>query len=466
MKGFMHRKYRIRLQLREEERRQGDGDLRRWPPPAAENRTSVFTCVSSWFVVLLLLFFCMKGAPPSASAVGRADLYANTTSGTGRHIIIALIFLIAGPLMIRRWWPKLSLSLFSSSAVLLPILVALSTLWSYDPLDTLAKSFIIAFDFSFAGYLVYRYRSDELIKLLQLTNRLAVGLSLLFVIAAPSYGRGYNNEWRGIFAHKNDLGTFIIFLAIAEVVGSKRLPMERLLRRVFLLLDVLLCVMSQSRTAWLLAAAGLGVYFIVLLIMRFRSFERPLLVCGAFCSSAFLIGSVLMYRVELARMIGKDPTFSGRTKIWHAVLQAIAVHPMTGYGYGAFWRDFHGPSVFIMEQIGFTVAQSHQGYLEILLQLGFPGLIATIVVTAIACRKVLRLLHRQPSPIALWCGGVLMFTVMINFAEAFLLFQNEITTLLFFTACIALDKRSSALGYAVRSPKRLLPPARVEVAMS
>ena len=59
-----------------------------------------------------------------------------------------------------------------------------------------------------------------------------------------------------------------------------------------------------------------------------------------------------------------------------------------------------------------------------------------------------------------------MFTIMINFAEAFLLFQNEITTLLFFTACIALDKRSSALGYAVRSRRRLLPTARTEVAMS
>jgi exopolysaccharide production protein ExoQ len=460
----MHRKYRIRLQLRDRERPRSDGDVRRWPLPPPKNCTPIVARVSSWFVVLVLLFFCMKGAPPSASAAGRADLYANTTSGTGRHIVIALIFLIAGPLMIRRWWPRLSLSLFTCSAISLPILVALSTLWSSDPLDTAAKSLIIAFDFSLAGYLVYRYRPDELIKLLQLTNRVVVILSLLFVFAAPSYGQGYNHEWRGIFAHKNDLGTFILFLALAEVVGSKRLQMERLLRRMFLLLDVLLCIMSQSRTAWLLALAGLTVYFIVLLIVRFRSFERPLLALAAFGTSAVLIGGALLYRVELARMIGKDPTFSGRTRIWQAVLQAIAVRPMTGYGYGAFWRDFHGPSIFIMEQIGFTVAQSHEGYLEILLQLGLPGLIATVVVIAIACRKVLVLLHRQPSPIVLWCGGVLMFTILINCAEAFLLFQNELTTLLFFTACIALDKRCGRRRVAVRSAQRLLPPVRAEAA--
>jgi exopolysaccharide production protein ExoQ len=440
--------------------------VRRWPVPLPlpGNRTPMFARVSSWFMVLLLLLFCMKGAPPSASAVGRADLYANTTSGTGRHIVIALIFLIAGPLMVRRWWPRFSLSLFSCSAVVLPVLVALSTLWSSDPRDTAMKSLIIAFDFLLAGYLVYRYRPDELIKLLQLTNRAAVILSLLFVVVAPSYGRGYNHEWRGIFAHKNDLGTFILFLALAEVVGSKRAPMERLLRRTFLMLDAVLCVMSQSRTAWLLAAAGLTAYFIVRLIMRFRSFERPLLALTAFCTSGVLIGSVLLYRVELATMIGRDPTFSGRTRIWQAVLQAIAVRPMTGYGYGAFWRDFHGPSVFIMEQIGFTVAQSHQGYLEILLQLGVPGLIATLVVMVIACHKVLSRLHRDPAPMALWCGGVLMLTILINFAEAFLLFQNELTTLLFFVACIALDRRRPGLRYAARSTPQTLPLATVEAA--
>jgi O-antigen ligase len=461
----MHRKYRVRFQLREKERPHEDEGSRRWPLPAPRNRTPIYARINSWFVVLVLLFFCMKGAPPSASAVGRADLYANTTSGTGRHIVIALIFLIAGPLMVRRWWPKFSLTLFSSSAVALPIIVALSTLWSYDPMDTFAKSVIIAFDFAFAGFLVYRYSADELIKLLQLTNRAAVVLSLLFIVALPSYGLGYNHEWRGIFAHKNDLGTFILFLATAEIVGSRRLPMERFLRRTFLLLDVLLCVMSQSRTAWLLAAVAIAIYLVVLLIVRFRSFERPLLALAALCSSGFLVGSALLYRVELARMIGKDPTFSGRTKIWQAVLQAISVHPMTGYGYGAFWRDFHGPSVFIMEQIGFTVAQSHEGYLEILLQLGFPGLLVTLAVMAIAGRKLLWWLHHEPSPIVLWCGGILMFTVLINFAEAFLLFQNEITTLLFFVACLMLDKRSGALGYRVRSAHRLLPPARAEMSM-
>jgi exopolysaccharide production protein ExoQ len=460
----MHRRYRIRLQRQGNEPTQGSGEIRRWPLPMPSNRTPIYARVSSWFMVLLLLFFCMKGAPPSASAVGRADLYASSTGGTGRHVVIALLFLIAGPLMVRKWWPKLSLSLFSCAAVALPVFVALSTFWSYDPLDTAVKSLIIAFDFSFAGYLVYRYRPDELIKLLQLTNRAAVILSLLFVFVAPSFGRGYNHEWRGIFAHKNDLGTFIIFLAIAEVVGSRRLPMERLLRRVFLLLDVLLCVMSQSRTAWLLAAVGVMVYLVVRLILRFRALERPLLALSALCTSTFLIGSTLLYRVELARMIGKDPTFSGRTRIWQAVLQAIAVHPMTGYGYGAFWRDFHGPSIFIMEQIGFTVAQSHEGYLEIMLQLGIPGLLVTIAVIAIACYKVLRLLHRQPSPIVLWCGGVLMFTILINFAEAFLLFQNEITTLLFFITCIALDKRCGRLRYAVHSAPRMLPPARAVAA--
>ena len=86
---------------------------------------------------------------------------------------------------------------------------------------------------------------------------------------------------------------------------------------------------------------------------------------------------------SLVKSLGRDPTLTGRTQVWAAVL-SVARSPMLGTGYESFWLgkrlekvwEFIGPG-------GKGIQEAHNGYLEVYLNLGWIGLIllAVIIIT-------------------------------------------------------------------------------------
>jgi O-antigen ligase len=75
--------------------------------------------------------------------------------------------------------------------------------------------------------------------------------------------------------------------------------------------------------------------------------------------------------------VGKDVTFAGRTPIWDLVKANIALHPLMGTGYGAFWvGPFDtSPSYEFYKRLYFYPGEAHNGYLDIVLDLGYVGLV-------------------------------------------------------------------------------------------
>jgi exopolysaccharide production protein ExoQ len=75
--------------------------------------------------------------------------------------------------------------------------------------------------------------------------------------------------------------------------------------------------------------------------------------------------------------VGKDATFTGRTPIWELVKANIALHPLFGTGYGAFWvGPFDtSPSYEFVRRLYFYPGEAHNGYLDIVLDLGYVGLV-------------------------------------------------------------------------------------------
>jgi exopolysaccharide production protein ExoQ len=75
----------------------------------------------------------------------------------------------------------------------------------------------------------------------------------------------------------------------------------------------------------------------------------------------------------LFKALGKDPTLTGRTDIWAALLRQSAKHPLTGYGYAVFWTLESHPAQWIRKETGWLVPTAHNGWLDILAQLGWIG---------------------------------------------------------------------------------------------
>jgi O-antigen ligase len=89
----------------------------------------------------------------------------------------------------------------------------------------------------------------------------------------------------------------------------------------------------------------------------------------------------LFIQPTLVENLGRDPTLTGRTDIWKAVL-SVPVSRLVGAGYESFWL---GPR---LEQIfarfpDMLISEAHNGYLEMFLNLGWIGvsLLAGIMIS-------------------------------------------------------------------------------------
>lgn len=89
----------------------------------------------------------------------------------------------------------------------------------------------------------------------------------------------------------------------------------------------------------------------------------------------------------LVEMLGRNTTLTGRTEIWKVVLR-FAGNPLVGTGYESFWlgnrlQEIRGAFT------DFNVNESHNGYLEIYLTLGWIGVTLLGIVGLTGYRKLL-----------------------------------------------------------------------------
>jgi O-antigen ligase len=127
-----------------------------------------------------------------------------------------------------------------------------------------------------------------------------------------------------------------------------------------------------------------------------------------------------------ASSAGRDATLTGRTEVWASLLPSVKGSPIVGKGFGSFWtsrtRDY------------FQISGAHSGYLDLLLGIGFVGLILVSMFLLSSCRKA----HRELSMDLYW--GLLWICYLImslvhNIGESSIdTFTTHITAvLLFFT---------------------------------
>ena len=96
---------------------------------------------------------------------------------------------------------------------------------------------------------------------------------------------------------------------------------------------------------------------------------------------------------ELVKELGRNPTLTGRTMIWRAVL-AQHSNPIVGEGFESFWMGDRMQSVWSMSQRG--IQEAHDGYLELYLNLGWLGIALLGVMIVTGYRYGMALYRRDP----------------------------------------------------------------------
>ena len=186
-----------------------------------------------------------------------------------------------------------------------------------------------------------------------------------------------------------------------------------------LALLVLTAMATRSATAGsgLLALAFL--YAWMLAIGRGRSQrDRRLLLTISVTSAIVAPLSALRLMPIVLALYDKDVTFSGRTIIWAASFDVFAQRPLTGWGLGGVFTEV--PTSLTMElwqHIGFEAADTHNGAMEVLIELGVIGLVMLTAVIVGIFRMANRVgRYDDARPEARW--AVLFMTSLVVMAIA------------------------------------------------
>jgi O-antigen ligase len=148
----------------------------------------------------------------------------------------------------------------------------------------------------------------------------------------------------------------------------------------------------------------------------------------------------------LVNLYGKDLTFTNRTDIWSATVDAINDRPIAGYGWNGAWVDvMTEPTITLNREIGFEAGHAHNAVLEMLLEGGVIGLALYLTFFGSVGAAAWRALRTHPD-IARWVILFIVAQVVVGLSEV-TLFQGWILTLVLMRGILA-QKQSIPRAYA------------------
>lgn len=312
-----------------------------------------------------------------------------------------------------------------------------SIYWTMSPELTQRRSVLLLGSTVFGAYVSTRYNIKEQLHLLAWTFAIIIILSFVFAIALPSYGlmtfqEGgvHEGAWRGILSHKNMLGRLmslssVVFLLLANDNSQSEHRYRWFVWSGFVL-SVALVVLSTSKTALIVC---ITMTFIQPLYKALRGKYTtivPILI------TLVLVGggaaTLLLDNLEvIASALGKDLTLTGRTDIWAVMFELIWQRPLFGYGYNGFWLGWDGEvSAYIWRTLAWECPYAHNGFMDLLAELGFTGLILFLLSFTYTCTKAIKLVRKSKTIDGLWPLLYLTYLIMYNLTESTLLSSNNI----------------------------------------
>jgi exopolysaccharide production protein ExoQ len=193
-------------------------------------------------------------------------------------------------------------------------------------------------------------------------------------------------------------------------------------------------LLTKSRTT--LGAVMLAVFVLVGLALSGKRLRRVIglsfITLALFSFVAIFMQSTLaaIYQSQLAGR-GEDSisTLTGRLPLWTLAFQFIGERPLTGYGFYAFWTPDH--IRYFSDQLGWGVPESHNGFIELLLSLGIPGLLLYLTLVAKSCYVFFRSSWRTGYPSAAFPVALYSFFLVVMFCDVIALDVNVVTMVVF-----------------------------------
>jgi exopolysaccharide production protein ExoQ len=394
-----------------------------------------------WVVVLSILFWLIfyQNLPWSLDGFANgfafyAEKGAVTTANNGDRVIKVCMIVVSAYVIAARWSLTRPVAKhFNAGMAAFLALAPLSALWSISPNDTLLRwvslmsIVLVCFAISVAGWHRLRFQQLAIPPLMFiLIGSLVAGIIYPDNIAEIGTDISQKGAWHGITHGKNEFGMFASMCVI--ICANRWLAREgRVIWSLGGMAIAFTClILSKSNTSLFAAMVGVGSMALVMRVPVIKQrFSTHVLVSIAATILLYelviqdVLPGVNTLLAPIMSLTGKDTTFSARKIIWNVVKQHIQGAPYLGTGYGAYWvGPFQSsPSYVFIPMMFFYPTEAHNGYLDIVNDLGILGLVCLLVFLAWFIWQALQLMRFDRSQAALYLA-LLFQEMVINMSES------------------------------------------------
>jgi len=267
---------------------------------------------------------------------------------------------------------------------------------------------------------------DAIKRLVTRAGYVLLPLSVLLMKYYPDLGRVLNRswteEWIGVTGQKNTLGEICTVFGLGLLwrfrgVYNNRQDPKRWRQLVALgtVLGMVIWLLwmceSMTSISALVLASG------VMLLSTRPTFRRKPALIHVLVITALIVPAYALFFESTGTLVGelgRDPSLTGRTEIWDVVL-SIPDNRLVGAGYETFWVGSRLQQVW--GPIGMDINEAHDGYIEMLLNLGWIGVALLGALIATGYRNVLGA-YRRDLDIGSLRTAYLLATVITGFTEA------------------------------------------------
>jgi O-antigen ligase len=362
------------------------------------------------WIPTLWLFFCLSRSASQWLGVSSppADTASVYLEGSPIDRVVLTALEVAALIVVVKRGRKVALFLRRNWALgLFFFYAALSMVWSDYPVVTLKHWTKGIGDVLMILIVLTEPDVPEAVKcLFTRLGFVLVPLSVLFIKYYLQLGRVLNLSWEmepvGVATQKNGLGELCDFLGLAllwRLHSAYNDREDRNRKRRLLAIGAVLAMVI-----WLLwtcnsmtSICALSMASIVMLLsMRPAFLRRPALVHLLIVALLSCTVYALFFESSgsLIADLGRNPTLTGRTEIWHAVL-TVRNNRLVGAGYESFWMGTRLQEMWKAIP-GLCVNEAHNGYIEIFLTLGWIGEILLGILIATGYRNVIAGYRRHP----------------------------------------------------------------------
>jgi exopolysaccharide production protein ExoQ len=418
----------------------------------------------SWIICLFLVavfFMCQHDLSYSTTAVEGFNpsegevLTALDTGNSSRQVALLALGLCAIISLSRPSAVRLRINGTLGRIILFYTgLVFLSLLWADDA--ALTSKRLVTFTMLSLGAVAFAHRFS--LRGVVLWTFFATSLYLVVGVCAEialgtfhPFASGY--RFAGTL-HPNHQGINCALLVLSGIATGEIEKHKRRVYRACAGVGFIFLMLTASRTAFACELLALAVYFLMVCSKRAR-----ITVAFAVLGLAIVLLPLLsgIEDVKSAFMLGRTnsstESFNGRGFIWDSLGPYIDQRPLLGYGYGGFWDPHHIEQLTALsDSDDFGVAESHDAYIQCLLDLGFVGLATYLFAMLGGLLRSFSSYKASRDPEFAFSGAFLVFCLANGVLESAIVVSMFLTFVIM-AVLIKLGFRSSVVR---RQPETLM----------